>query len=114
MNNSRLYSYSKEANGDKFSRDVESRIEAAEDLHNGNLNSCIKYSSLTALKTDVIGEATPPSRRNSRKQRPTGPTPCSWWNAECDKQPSGSFSTGAQEERILLVTRKQKPKLEMG
>jgi hypothetical protein len=104
---------------------VECRIKAAKD-HNRNLNPCIKYSSLTALMTDIVGEATTPFRCNSRKQRPTDPTPPRKYphhvhggtlNAissyECVKQPSGSSSIGAQA-RTLLITRRPKPKLEMG
>jgi hypothetical protein len=104
---------------------VESRIKVAKDRHNGNLNSCIKYSSLTALMTEAVKEATPPSRCNSRKQWLTDPTPprkllppFPLWNAECDKlkecvkQPSGSSRIGAQE-RTLLVTIRQKPMPEM-
>jgi hypothetical protein len=95
-------------------------FETAKDLHNGNLDPCIKYSSLTALMTEAVGAATPSFRPNNRKQRPTDltpprkqPPPCPWWNAECDKQPSGSSSVGVQGT-VLLTTRKQKPKLEMG
>jgi hypothetical protein len=42
--------------------------------------------------SDAVGETTPSSRPNSRKQRPTDPTPprklpppYSRWNTECDK-----------------------------
>jgi hypothetical protein len=90
MNNRRLYS--KETDWHKFSREVEYRIETAKDLHNGNLYPCIKYSSLTALLTEAVGEAAPSFRPNNRRYRPTDltpprkqPPPCPWWNVECDK-----------------------------
>jgi hypothetical protein len=47
---------------------VESRIELAEDLHNGNLNPYIKYSSLTALMMDAVGEATPHSTQQQEAE----------------------------------------------